>query len=112
RLAVGVGKTGRVTHESPGDGIWPLRVNRRNSIMSRERDNLIASCVEKRVNTRKQGANPLLRKICERRINLVLAACVHDMDLPPKRACSFLDIFQLCGAVRKGWIQQYSDESG
>src|SRR5262249_18351570 len=95
-----------------GDRIWPLPVNRRNSIMSRECNNLIASCVEKRVNTRNQGANPLLRKICERRINLVLAACVHHMDLLPKRACSFLDTFQLCGAVRKFWIEHYSDESG
>ena len=55
-LVVRLSKTGRITDEPTGDGIWTLPVDRRYSIMSRQRDNLIATCVEKWIDTRNNGA--------------------------------------------------------
>src|SRR5262245_63145060 len=78
-----IGDAGSVAHQTASFGKLTLEIARKHPMVSRQRNELYAAVVGKRVGTDQDRINWLLRKACKDRIDLATTAGVEDFDLLP-----------------------------
>ena len=84
-LAIKIGNMGSVAQEAACIGKLTLRVDRRNRVARRQRDQLVAMGSEERIVGDNDRCDLQLRQRCERRFELILPASIHNVHGEPER---------------------------
>src|SRR5262249_42879216 len=109
-LTIRIRKVGSVAHEPAREREITHRIDCRNRMARRERNDLIAARQEERVDVDIERVAALLGHRRERGIGLAFASSSQNNVLQPKGACSRLHISQLALGIRKVWINECRDE--
>src|SRR5258707_4578569 len=84
-LAIRVGDTGTVTHQTAGGGELARKIDRRHCVACCQRHELFALVGEERIGGDKERANPTLGNGRKRGIDLAFVAGVDHAELESKR---------------------------
>ena len=103
-LPVGIGDAHAIAQQSAGDRVFAELIDGRQALPCRERDDPVASCVEKGIGCDHQRPNTVADQGCERGLQIVVGAGFGDYEPQIARARRLFELLLLARCWREGRI--------